>query len=461
MKQRICNNLILIAGSVVLGLLLLFLVHLLPTEKMQENVYWAKDTILAEFDDEWMIDGYDATMTGSFTDSLMLGNAIYKSEEHSALEQSLRMYRAESCPAEEGEDAWWPGHSLIDYMDHVEDMREVQYPRYWHGYLVILKPLLMLTSLNGIRMLNGITMMLLLGAVVMLCGKQNKMGLGVAFLAAMPFLFFSTTFSSLSLSICYYIAMSAVLALLLMKRKTREMYAMELFLVTGIATAYFDLLTYPLVTLGFPLCAYLYLRDAKGAANVGEIIENPSGEKITSARKHYGVGSLANLKMTGFCILAWGIGYGVMWAFKWILSDVLTGSRVIADAFATIFSRAASAEGGRFAGYGEVLSNNLKPFSNMSFGILVLAILACLVWMFCRNLQNKKQGNAKEANPKNCLGSIKNNIVYLLIAGLPFVWWFVLQNHSEEHWAYTCRIFAVTVLALVAGAMRVFGKDEA
>ncbi len=433
MKQRIRNNFIIIAGSVVLGLLLLLLVHLLPTDKMQENVYWAKDTILAEFDDEWMIDGYDATMSGSFTDSLMLGHAIYKNGAHSPLERSLRVYRAESCPVEEGEDAWWPGYSLIDYMDHVEDMREVQYPRYWHGYLVVLKPLLLLTSLNGIRMLNGIAMMLLLGAVVMLCGKQNKMGLGVAILAAMPFLFFGTTFSSLSLSTCYYVAMAAVLALLLMKVKTREAHVMELFLVTGIATAYFDLLTYPLVTLGFPLCAYLYLREGNERA----------------------------LKTAGLCTLEWGIGYGVMWAFKWILSDVFTGSRVIADAFATIFSRVGSAEGGRFAGYGEVLSNNLTPFLNMSFGLLALAILACLVWMFCRNLQNKKQGNVKEANSKNCVGSIKNNIVYLLIACLPFVWWFVLQNHSEEHWAYTCRIFAVTVLALVAGAMSVFGKDEA
>ena len=417
MKKMLWKNVWILGASVVAGFLLLLLVHLLPTDKMQENVYWSKDTILAEFEDQLVIDGYESTMTGSFTDCLMLHHAIYKSEEHSALEQSMRMYRSESCP--EGGDAWWAGQSLVDYLDGAQQPKEAQYPRYWHGYLVFLKPLLMLTSLNGIRMMNVMGMTVLLGAVLLICGYTKKIGLGVAYLAALPFLYYGTSFASLSLSICFYIAFGSVLGVLLMKKKE---YWPLWFLATGIATAYFDFLTYPLVTLCFPLCACLYISES-GVKNKWE---------------------------TAFaCLLEWGVGYAVMWGSKWILSDLMTGGSTVSDAFATIFTRAGSAEGsGRFGGFVQVVQSNLAPFMNLSFVLFMLAVLVCLIWFLVRRertwLKTKLQFIAK----------LQQMSVLLGVAVLPFVWWFVMQNHSQEHWAYTCRNFAIVVLAVVAAVLQ-------
>ena len=143
-KTIILNAIVLVIGS-VLGLLALIAVHMLPVQTMQENVFWSLGMIEKEFTDEVLIDGYNATLTGNFTDCLMLEHAVYSNDEHTVLEQVLNMYRAETYYDEAYEDGWWPGRSLWDYLYGIEQPREVTYGRYWHGYLVILKPLLYLS----------------------------------------------------------------------------------------------------------------------------------------------------------------------------------------------------------------------------------------------------------------------------------------------------------------------------
>ena len=76
--------LILISGA-ALGIVALLLVHLLPTEPMKKHVYWSMGMLEKEFTDETLIDGFDATLTGSFTDCLMLEHAVYTSEKHTLL----------------------------------------------------------------------------------------------------------------------------------------------------------------------------------------------------------------------------------------------------------------------------------------------------------------------------------------------------------------------------------------
>lgn len=34
------------------------------------------------------------------------------------------------------------------------------------------------------------------------------------------------------------------------------------------------------------------------------------------------------------------------------------------------------------------------------------------------------------------------------------------ENHSEQHWQFTCRILAGSVFAILTGAAKVFGRVE-
>lgn len=257
------NDILLILAGTAVGLAALLAVHFLPVVPMRENAFWSLEMIEKEFEDKLVVTGYPSTLKGNFTDCLMLEYAVYDPEIHGVLRQALRMYRAESYEGEE--NGWQPGRSLSDYLRNVPQPREVEYARYWHGYLVLLKPLLFLTSFNAIRLFNSALQLFLAGLVVIGMCRKGAFDLAKGFLFSIPFLFFVSSYASLSLSICLYVMFAALVAQfgldqMLLKRNWYGYF----FLTVGMATAYFDFLTYPLITLAFPLCAYLYLNECGG-----------------------------------------------------------------------------------------------------------------------------------------------------------------------------------------------------
>ena len=406
MKKAIIKNLIILLLMPIAGLILLLLVHLLPTSKIMANVNSSVESIKAECDDELIIDDYHATLIGNFTDCIMLQFSVYDGA-HSAFDQALNLYRNEVGNEEE----WCPGLSLTDYLNGAPTNLEVSYPRYWHGYLVILKPLLLFTSLNSVRLLNAGLQMILLAVSLILFSKKGHSKLAFSFAASLPFMFFFSSFASLSLSICMYIMLIEMLLIALFDEKlSKNEGYMTFFLIAGCATAYFDFLTYPLVTLAFPLIAVLALKE--------------------ETKKNY----LSLLKYS----LTWGIGYLFMWASKWIIALIFTGKNTIADAISTISARTSSAtEGGRIAGYLKVLKNNISPFANRAFALLTLLIIAIVIVLIIKN------------GLKKHFDGFAQRIPVILIGLIPFVWWFVAANHSYEHAAFTCRNFAIFVFAIV------------
>lgn len=398
---------------------MLVLVHLLPTQPMKEHVYHSLDMIEKEFADEVMIDGFKATLTGNFTDCLMLEHAVYTSSEHSLLEQVLHMYRGESYAG----DGWQPGHSLEDYIEGLPQPREEEYSRYWHGYLVILKPLLLLTSFNAIRLLNSSIQLIVIGYVLIGFCKKKYSPLAKAFLVSLPFLFFVSTYASLSLSIIFYIM---TLSLLIQLKTDDFLYRKDLygefFLIVGMATTYFDFLTYPLVTLAYPLCLYLYLHGKNTFHDIRQLVKNS---------------------------LEWCIGYIGLWAAKWVISDLLTGSSTIRDAMETVLYRTGNAaERSRISGFFYVTAKNMQVYSNWCFALLLAALLFVLLV------------RAWKSGWRKLLNNLSKGVPCFIVALYPFIWYFVIQNHSEQHWQFTCRILAISVFAITAGFQKILSENE-
>lgn len=414
------NDILLLAGGIAAGFLLLLLVYCIPVSPMKEHIRQSLSMLEEEFADSELLEGYPGSLTGSFTDCLMLENAVYDSGEHTMLEQILRMYRGESGTG----DGWAPGLSLRDYVGGAEQPREVEYARYWHGYLVVLKPLLFLTSFNTIRILASALQLILAGAVVMACCRRKEEFLGRAFLVTVPFLYYFSLFTSLSLSICYYLTAVLLLVQLRWDGQLRERgWYGAFFLIAGMATSYFDFLTYPLITLGFPLCVCLYF-DRSGAGN-------------------------AVKKLAGYSV-QWGVGYLGLWASKWVLADILTGSRTIQDGVSTIFTRTdAAADSTRLEGFVTVLKLNGSAYTNWAFLLLLLGIA---VWLLLHIYLRRDYIDRESAAA---------GAVLFLVALFPFIWFFLTQNHSEQHWIYTFKIFSVTVFAGLCGVGKICGGGEA
>lgn len=423
-------GLIMIFGPII-GLVLLLLVYLLPIDAMARHIYDSRDLIISEFEDEVQIDGYRASLTGCFTDCLMLEHAIYENKNHTKLEQALRMYRGEIIEDAPITENWAPGRSLIAYLQGIELPSEVEYGRYWHGYLVILKPLLMLTSVSGIRLLNSAFQLLLVGIVVMQLVEKKKKSLAFAFLISMPFMWYFSSYASLSLSICLYLVLLwSIVFLNMHMRIERQKSFIAFFMVVGMTTAYFDFLTYPLVTLGYMLVLWLAL-CGKGTAKDSVNVLQYS--------------------------IAWGGGFGWMWGSKWVLCDILTNSKTIQDALKNVFIRSASAEGqGRIGGFLPVLAKNLQPYVNWTFILLFIFGIGYSLFQIGRN--KEKKAVVKSSFLQLRSGGI---IAYFMVALFPMAWFFLMQNHSEQHWIFTCRIISVSVFALFGIVGYIIDNSEA
>lgn len=416
----------LVLGTVI-GIAALLLADCVPECYMYYNLLNSMDMLENEFVDGVLVDGYNGTMTGNFTDCLMLENAVYHSPNHSGIEQMIFMYRGEH-----GDVGWAPGYSLSDYVNDVPFTREVEYARYWHGYLVFLKPLLFLTTVNGMRMLASVLQFVLAGAVCALCVRRKEVFLGMAYFLSLPFLYFFTMSFSLSLSICFYIVSFLLIIQLLWheywKEKNRYLW---FFLAGGMLTSYFDFLTYPLVTLGIPLCVCLYLLEDKAGAL---------------------------LKRLFAYSLQWSIGYVGFWVMKWIATDLFWGGDIIATGWNALIERTGSAaDESRLTGYIKVLLLNLAPYRNVAYGLLALGIVIWLVMLIFRKIITM-------ADRKNIFTGTSEGAILWLVAGFPLLWFFVAQNHSQEHWMFTFKIFTVSVFAAICGVgkwMKTWRKDNA
>lgn len=397
--RRIVRTAVFLFGGALLGILALVLVYCIPVAPMAENVRLSMPMLEREFVDGDVILGYPASTAGTFTDCVMLGSAVYDAGGHSKLEQAMYVYRAESGT----EDAWMPGYSLRDYLNGDTGQLELEYSRYWHGYLVFLKPLLYLQTVNSIRLEASIVQILLVGGILILCMKRGEIGLAASFLISTPFFYFFTLYQSLSLSICFYImAFCLVIQLKYHEKLEEKGWYADFFLLTGMATAYFDFLTWPLVTLGFPLCVYLYLRE--GSAK----------QKLR--------------KTAAFC-MEWSAGYVGLWALKWILADLLVGGNTLVSAGNALTERTGTVSGvGLFAVWWE----NIAAYKNRAFVMLGVVIL--LWFLYCLRKKGRR---------------FWKNIDIISFGGvLPFVWFGLTQNHSFEHAVFTFKILSITVFSV-------------
>ena len=286
------------------------------------------------------------------------------------------------------------------------------YARYWHGYLVLVRPLLCLFKYKYIKYMSMILCFVLLCIAYQKLSELLGKGIGVAYVIAMcmgniiciPLLF--------QYMAMYYVTVISTILFCLLYQKRKRFSAGIFFLVVGSVTNFLDFLTSPLVSLGLllvPACL-LYTREKEYTAG-------------------HGIGYLVHKSVL------WVLGYGGTWLAKWCVSSVLLKRNVIKDAIETIIYRTEGAADeviNRF----DVLQRNLSTM--FPKGAIAVAAALFVMWIFL--LVKKHQS----------LQQIKNAAPVVLLAGYPVVWYFVLANHSQIHSYFTYRTLEITIFAVLA-----------
>ncbi len=418
-RQMLCLGIV----SVALGVLLLTVVYCMPVNSVRRNVFASAEKFFVQPDREdarGRLQKYLSQNRELYTDAIMVQNACEKIPGKNPFEHAMWVYHLDL-----DENVWTP-EATLEYLSGGGDTAGMflhQYSRYWHGYLVFLKPLLQFFKWEQVLWLSAGLEILLTFLVLAVSYRAKRWEAGTAIVIALLFMKPILMLASFSMAVCWVITTLALLVILLRhERLEQEDKYPELFLLVGILTAYFDFLTYPVVTLGFPLCIYHLMKR-----------EEKAKKSIFSTILYSG---------------CWALGYVAMWASKWVLADLTLHTGTIKSAVGSILGWT-EAVGGRhrFAGGFYVIGLNLQEYDSLFYSVLfgcVIAIdAAAFVTACCRWSVRKAAACA---------------VPYLLTACIPFVWFIVVQHHSGLHVVFTFRIMGVAVLALGMAGFDLFRR---
>lgn len=287
------------------------------------------------------------------------------------------------------------------------------YFRYWMGDIPILRFLLVFMSYTGIRYLNIFLIFGLFAAVM----YQLRQTISPIFAGLFAFVLFMIHFWIFPLSLqytpVYVILMVAILWFTWAKKHDKLNLNNVLFasFIIGSVTNYFDLLTAPLLTFAIPFFIWYVLRyQEETAAFFTVLIE------------------------TIYMGLAWLIGYAGTWIAKWAVGSVILQENLFQSAIKQIFLRTGGTEG-EVLEYSEILRKLLGAmFPSYVWPLLALVIIALVV--------------AGVWSKGITIAKIVNHSVLLMMSIVPFVWFFILQNHNQHHYYFTYRNLAITILGI-------------
>ena len=303
--------------------------------------------------------------------------------------------------------------SKYEYHNEVGELKDLvngektesfEYGRYWHGYLMVLRPLLLVFNLKQIRIL--LTIILALLAIILTVNVSKKIDPITAIIIFTGLLGGEYFYLGFSLQGVFVFIIAMISSIIMIRRYDRIKDFSILFFVTGILTNFFDFLTVPIVTLLMPLILYFLLKKK----------EDLTTEEIIKTIFKY--------------TFIWGIGYGLTWFTKWLLMDLLFNRSMIKVALAQVLYRSVS-KGGQY--------NMLKVIKENTNYIIVPMFISIFSTCICECIRilKTKGNNEIQSVDLNELAFI--TLPFIIISIFPLVLYIALQNHSFYHAFFTYR----------------------
>ncbi len=292
---------------------------------------------------------------------------------------------------------------VAERFDH-PDCYFLDYGRYWHGYLMTLRPLLAFFTYNEICLINLCAHVILLLLSLILVWTRCSSRAAVCLLMALTFAAFPMAFFCLQFSTCFLLMYAGTVAVLARRLTTRQ--AAYIFFVIGAATSFFDLLTTPQITMGIPL-ATLLLSDK----------------------------SKADIRHTVILASCWLAGYALMWLGKLPVAWLLIGDNIAGEFITNAIGRSSAGLSELF----ELAGAKLGPKAATIIGFIILVGTAGLLTT-CHWLWKYIRLHPFPADRRPWL---------LLIALSVPCWYMLMLQHSVIHYWFTWRALAVTVFCLL------------
>ncbi|MBR6253592.1 MAG: hypothetical protein IKR04_07155 [Clostridia bacterium] len=437
---RTSNLIILSLICILVGFVLIVATYGFNELDYSGDVYTRTAALLSKESDYKKVTIHDNSALDNFTDSLMILTAMHPNKSGDSLVAS----------AMKNSRTQLSGSPRKAFEGDISKGKDYEYSRYWHGYLIFLKPLLKYFDFSQIRIINAMFQGCLLFALIAILFKKKYGFVIIPFLCAYALISPLTIASSMQYSSAWNIVLISSIVYLLLQNKIIEHNLHYLyFALVGMLTSYFDLLTYPIATLGFLLIIVI------------------ATEKLTVWE---------SIKKILICGLSWTFGYGIMWLAKILIASiVLKDSDVFGEAQKALLSRGSSNTSKGTPITDEMLYEKLSKYltddivarSSIFVGITGTIYLA---WTIVKNKVSKirewldrfKKSDdeiveIEDLNSysyldseitRNVLSIISKLIIIGALSLITIVWYKVIRQHSYVHTFMTYRTFSVMYFAL-------------
>jgi hypothetical protein len=391
------NFIVMYVGLVVLFIASLTVVCFIPSFLQKNQIAKSIQTFQKEGAYPSVGVPWRLIILDNYTDALMV-NTAYSVDSRDPVRAALTNVRYES---------------IVDNANQItglennykqQNIQQVGYERYWHGYLVFLRPLLVLFPYSVIRVLLSIV---LYGAFCwFMYVSWKKLGKKVSFALLMSFIAVDFFFIGQSMQFAGVFLVGIIGSIYLMKTYKPSTNLYSYFFLIGGLTSFFDLLTAPLVSLGILLIIAMSLKKS-------------------------------NIKHIIFFGVSWAVGYLVLWFTKWLIVEMFFIPNAISIAFDQIVNRTVNQADANFSHIRAVSLNfwQLVGYDKRNKFIVLFSAIAFVLIL-------AKYFTFKNINKERILGLI-------IIAIIPYMWYFIVANHSYLHVWYTYRDQFMSVAALI------------
>lgn len=320
------------------------------------------------------------------------------------------------------------------YVELVENDYEgdTEYLRYWHGSIVVIKPLLMFFSLEQIYIVNIVLLSLLTMILFILLFKKKKLEIIVSIIIALIAISCKyIPFTCEYVWTFYIMLIISIISVITESKENANKKLLNMFFITGIITCFFDFLTTEIITILVPLIIVISMRF--------------KDKRIISFKQE--------LIFVIKAILLWGIGYTAMWLAKWCLAAIFLDVDVIDAVKESLLMRI----NGQVFDYTTPQLMRLAIEKNFSI-LYPLILIRRKKWILLFVLIAFIFSCITIFKPK------KENFKYLLLlfmlAIIPYIRYIVLSNHSYRHAFFVFRNQMPTIMSLILILINCANKEK-
>lgn len=424
---------------IILFILLLTLASVFPSSWIEKNVRKSSETLVEEGNMKiyFSISHCHFMMFDNYSDALMI-NTAYSIDNNKPFESAF-LARKNYIPGvtkkviQDFVGDLASNSNKYDELDQVDELKDTaygeapesyEYGRYWHGYLIFLRPLLILFDYWQIRIL--LTWVLALLSIWFLTKFEEQFGRLLCFVMLVALFEIDYYYIGLSLLNSPTILIMIIFAIYLLYNFEKIKDFCFSFFVMGCMVGFFCLLDFPLITYEMGIILYLlYIAQKRNY--------EPNVKK-----------DILDIIKLGFF---WVLGYFITWFTKWVLTDLIFNRGMIQTCIQQILFRT-----------GGMVDEKIKvtPVLSLLLNLLFMAIPLLINFVVGLALvcSNTKKSSKKHDNVKP----------FLVVGVMPIMWLFIFKNHSFQHAFFVCKILfsTVTVMLIVVLILseKIFKREE-